>query len=122
MRQGRQKFVLAAVRLAQDVLDVLALRHVDADADAAAHLAVAVVERFDVVLHVHDATVRADDLDDIGDVRAMRHRVLHRQLVGRYVLARRVGCDRAGFSPGGGVSEMFAVEGTSEQPRQGTVG
>jgi hypothetical protein len=85
VREGGEEFVLAAIGLAQDGFDLRAFGHVDADADAAADRAVPIVERLDVVLDVHDRAVGARDVDDVGHVRAMRHRILHRQLFDREI-------------------------------------
>jgi len=69
VRQRREEFVLAAVGLPQQPLGATLLREVDADADGADHVVVAVVQRLDVVAHR----------------RPVRDRVLHRQLVCRNV-------------------------------------
>jgi hypothetical protein len=85
VRQGRQKLVLPPIGFAKHVLGILARRHIDAHTDATADVAVAVVQRLDVVLHVGDGSVRPDDLDVVGDVGPVCDRVLHRQLLVRQI-------------------------------------
>jgi hypothetical protein len=85
--ERRQELVLAAVGFAQHLFGVAALGHIDTDTDASVDCASRIVEWLDVVLHVDDAAVGAHDFDVIGDARAVRDGVLHRELVGRNRMA-----------------------------------